>query len=195
MLIGERNGHRVAILSFDLQQSDLPLQITFPILMANLTNWLRPGQAFNAPEGLQPGDVVTLVPNATTSAVRVVLPDGTEIAQNFNEDEEVLFTETAQLGVYVVGLEDSTGVQVAGGFAINLFAPQESAIAPAEAIVVGATPISSESEENVGQREFWLWLAAVAFAVLLVEWWVYHRGAKWPRLISLEPLFSRWQQR
>jgi len=195
VLIGERNGHRVAILSFDLQQSDLPLQITFPILMANMTNWLRPGQAFNAPEGLKPGDVVTLVPNATTTAVQVVLPDGTTFAQEFADNEEILFTQTDQLGVYVVGLEDSTGVQVAGGFAINLFAPEESAITPAESIIVGATPLGDEQIDDVGQREFWIWLAAVAFIILLLEWWIYHRGARWPKIVSLEPFLNRWQNR
>ena len=36
---GEENNRRVAVISFDLLKSDLPLQIDFPILVANLTNW------------------------------------------------------------------------------------------------------------------------------------------------------------
>jgi len=57
---------------------------------------------------------------------------------------------------------------------------------------VGATPIASDSEGDVGQREFWLWLAAVAFGVLLVEWWVYHRGARWPKWVPLGSLGGRF---
>lgn len=40
LLAGENNGQRLAVISFDLLKSDLPLQVDFPILMANLTRWL-----------------------------------------------------------------------------------------------------------------------------------------------------------
>ncbi|MCZ7669589.1 MAG: hypothetical protein M5U34_21640 [Chloroflexi bacterium] len=71
LLIGERNGQRIAVLPFDLRHSDLPLQIAFPILMANITIRLSPGRAFDAPTGLQPGDPVSISPAAATTAVLV----------------------------------------------------------------------------------------------------------------------------
>ncbi len=41
LIAGEdENGRRVAIITFDLLKSDLPLQIDFPILIANLSRWL-----------------------------------------------------------------------------------------------------------------------------------------------------------
>ncbi len=41
LIAGEDNsGRRVAIITFDLLKSDLPLQIDFPILIANLSRWL-----------------------------------------------------------------------------------------------------------------------------------------------------------
>ncbi|HEY5987685.1 MAG TPA: hypothetical protein VIV12_15115, partial [Streptosporangiaceae bacterium] len=55
VLAGETGGRRVAVLTFDLHDSDLPLQVTFPVLMANLLNYLVPAQAFSAPDGLRPG--------------------------------------------------------------------------------------------------------------------------------------------
>jgi hypothetical protein len=72
--------------------------------------------------------------------------------------------------------------QPAGSFAVNLFAAEESAIAPQENIFVGAGDVPTPSQENVGQWEFWPWFAAVALLVLLVEWWVYHRGVRWPQV-------------
>jgi hypothetical protein len=39
LIAGERDGQRTAIITFDLRKSDLPLQIDFPILIANLTQW------------------------------------------------------------------------------------------------------------------------------------------------------------
>jgi len=41
LIAGEdENGRRIAIITFDLLKSDLPLQIDFPILIANLSRWL-----------------------------------------------------------------------------------------------------------------------------------------------------------
>ncbi len=40
LLAGETEGRRVAILTFDILKSDLPLNVDFPILVANLSRWL-----------------------------------------------------------------------------------------------------------------------------------------------------------
>jgi hypothetical protein len=42
LFAGQVGGRRIAVLTFDLHHSDLPLKIAFPILMANLTHWLAP---------------------------------------------------------------------------------------------------------------------------------------------------------
>ncbi|MEM7801914.1 MAG: hypothetical protein AAF633_22155, partial [Chloroflexota bacterium] len=142
---------------------------------------LSPGQAFKAPTGLKPGDVVTLVPNATSSGVVVVQPDGSEWERSFDSGE-ILFTETTQPGLYRVELLDDSGRQPAGSFAINLFSPTESAIQPVDTLTLGAADIAAGTGDDVGQFEFWLWLAVIAFIVLLVEWWIYHRGTRWPKI-------------
>jgi hypothetical protein len=78
-------------------------------------------------------------------------------------------------------LRDSAGEQAAGSFAVNLFNPAESNIAPKETVQMGQTAVETEAEGDVGQRELWSWLIAIAFVVLLLEWWVHHRGTKLPR--------------
>jgi hypothetical protein len=181
LLTGEQNGYRVAILTFDLHDSDLPLQIAFPILMANITGWLSPGRAFDAPTGLQPGDPIGITPGASTTEVVVTKPDGSPWSADVGE-EAIFFTETDQPGLYAVALRDEAGARPAGSFAVNLFAPIESALQPAEAVTFGQTTVESAAEGDVGQRELWPWLAAVAFIVLIVEWWVHHRGTRLPQL-------------
>ena len=42
LFAGELGGRRVAVLAFDLHRSDLPLQVAFPLLLANLIDWLAP---------------------------------------------------------------------------------------------------------------------------------------------------------
>jgi hypothetical protein len=181
IMTGERNGHRIAIFSFDLRDSDLPLQIAFPILMANITSWLNPGRAFDTPTGSQPGVPVTIVPGASTTAVSVQKPDGTTWRADVGE-EALIFSETDQLGLYAVNLQDDGGVRPAGSFAVNLFSPAESIIQPTTAVRIGQTTVETAVDGDVGQREFWPWLVGLAFIVLLAEWWVHHRGTQLPKV-------------
>jgi Ca-activated chloride channel family protein len=180
LLAGSVDGQRIAVLTFDLHASDLPLKIDFPILMANLVEWFAPARAFDAPDGLLPGEPLVIRPQATTDRYRITLPDGS--TQVFEVSEGVLtFPFTTQLGVYTVELLGGEEVQGGGSFAVNLFAPGESAIAPADEIMVGQVEVGGSGPgEEAGQRELWPWLAVAALAVLLVEWWVYHRGSVLP---------------
>ena len=86
-------------------------------------------------------------------------------------------------------LTDSTGQRPAGSFAVNLFDAAESAIAPKELIQAGQTAVADNDEGDVGQRELWPWLLAIALLLLLIEWWVHYRGTrfvlpKWARSAS-----------
>jgi Ca-activated chloride channel family protein len=193
LLAGTTGGRRVAVLTFDLHASDLPLKIAFPILISNLFDWFAPTRPFDAPDGLQPGEPLVIRPRATTDRYRVTLPDGS--TQTFDVGEGALsFTATTQLGVYGVELLSGSTGQGGGQFAVNLFAPGESAIAPADGITVGQTDVAGAgADEDVGQRELWPWLAIAALLVLLIEWWVYHRGSVLPRRERErgEPVFVR----
>ncbi len=180
LLVGEPNGYRTAILTFDLHASDLPLQIAFPVLMANLTNWLNPGRAFDAPGGLQPGDPVVITPGAGTTHVLVEKPDGSSWLAEVGT-AGLTFTDTQTPGFYAVHLRDAISERPAGQFAVNLFSTLDSNLTPAPAIQIGQTEITEGFEANIGQRELWPWLAAVAFLLLIAEWWVYFRGAHFPR--------------
>ncbi len=170
VLAGTLNGRRMAVFTFRLQDSDLPLQLAFPILMANLLDYLAPGQAFRAPDGLRPGEALTLKPAGGDRVLAVVAPNGTQYQAAANE-QDVLFTATDQLGVYQV----VSNQNFLGAFVVNLFSPQEANIRPAENIRVGAAQVGSAPPAALGQMELWPWLAALALAVLGGEWWLYHR--------------------
>jgi hypothetical protein len=167
----------VAVFTFDLHDSDLPLQVTFPVLMANLLNFLTPGQAFAAGDGLRPGQPLALKPRGGEGPITVEDPTGQRFAPSLTE-AGLSFADTHRLGLYTV----RSGERVLGQFAVNLFDPAESAIRPAEAIRIGRSEVSAAGRQAQGQLEIWPWLAAAAFALLLGEWWVYHRGATLPAL-------------
>jgi Ca-activated chloride channel homolog len=174
---GEQGGRRVAVLAFDLHDSNLPLQVTFPVLMSNLLGYLAPAQAFAAGEGLRPGEALTIRPGGGDQVVTIVDPAGAEYAATATE-AGVIFAQTNRLGLYTV----RTNQGVLGRFAVNLFDPAESAIAPAAAIRIGRAEVTAAPREAQGEFEIWPWLAALAFALLLLEWWIYHRGNVLPRL-------------
>ncbi|MEW5990663.1 MAG: VWA domain-containing protein [Chloroflexota bacterium] len=98
---GELDGRRAAVLAFEPRQSDLPLQVAFPILISNLTGELMGGSA--APtEAVVPGDPVRLPLPAGASALKVTRPDGSvvELAPGTGGGASVSFSQTDQLGVY-----------------------------------------------------------------------------------------------
>ncbi len=152
---------RVVALAFDLRRSDLPLQIAFPILIANSVAWLAPPQGLDIPLSVQPGEVVAL-----PAGTRVTLPSGEAVTLR-----EQGFAQTEQPGVYTF----ETG-QIQGAFAVNFANVAESRIAPNPNLTVGQSSPASAAEVQAAPREFWHILAALALALLVIEWWVYQRG-------------------
>jgi len=107
---GDRDGLRTAVLAFEPRRSDLPLQVAFPILLANLTGELLGGSG-EPGEAVRPGDPVPLPVPPGATGLRVERPDGTsvDIAPGTLGGVSVTYTQTEQLGVYTVtpiGLPD-----------------------------------------------------------------------------------------
>ena len=103
LYVGERDGLRTAVLAFDPRQSDLPLQVAFPVLLANLTGELLGGSS--APiDSIHPGDPVELTMRPDVSGLRVTGPDGSvrELVQGVDGGSRVTFSATEQPGVYTV---------------------------------------------------------------------------------------------
>jgi hypothetical protein len=174
VFIGERQSQRLAAITFDLHDSDLPLQLAFPILMAHLIDYLQPGDRFHLDDlpALQPGQPVSLPASTSAGRLQVTDPAGNIIELQADEDSRFLF-QPNQTGFY--RLADPAQPGSAAFLAVNLFSPQESDLTPAKEIVVAQTPISANDEMESGQREYWPWLAAAALLILWLEWWLYHR--------------------
>jgi hypothetical protein len=174
VLAGQVDGRQVAILTFDLHDSDLPLQITWPVLMANLMEWFSPRAAISAPEGLRVGESLSIQPPFEATGVRVTLPDST--TQDLPMGRSALaFADTQEPGIYRVDILQGDQVIQSAPFAVNLFAPNESNIAPQPSITLSGNVITPAAREEVGQREYWPWAALLALLVLLIEWYVYQR--------------------
>ncbi len=179
LFVAERPEGRLAVLTFDLHDSDLPLRVAFPILTANLADWLLPQRAARLPATVRPGDPIPIRPDPETAEVIITAPNDTRYELPVGETPPV-FAATDQLGLYLVGELDRSGnVLRSAAFAVNLFDEGESDIAPRDIIRVGqAEAVTTTREEEESRREFWPWLAGAALGVLVVEWWAYQQGAR-----------------
>lgn len=186
MLAGELDGRRVVALTFDLHSSDLPLQIAYPVIMTNITDWLNPGRLVAAAENAQPGAVVTLIPSARAETISVTLPDGTVVdATDEDSADPILFNNTQQTGVYTVSYGDSSGNSRTEQFAINFFNAEESHIRPSDTIVLGQNVVTSGGNGLTNRREIWPYLLLAGLAVMMIEWWItYRRGIKRPSFLN-----------
>ncbi len=180
LLAGEVDGQQVAIFTFNLFQSDLPLQIAWPVVMSGLLEWYRPQDVVSVPEGLRVGESVFVRPPPTATGVRVTLPDGSSRELEAGRDN-LIFADTHQPGVYTLEVLENGQVTQTTAFPVNLFDAGESDIRPQTSLTLGEVTLEEAEEEAIGQREFWHWLALIAFLVLLVEWLLYHRRMRAPQ--------------
>lgn len=193
LVAGERDGRRIVALAFDLHRSDLPLQVAFPLLLSNLISYLAPGAGAEAAL-LAPGQPLAVQVDPTITEVRVTRPDGAVVSSRTGaiqiQNNQAVYADTDMLGVYT--LEEFRGDErvVRHRYAVNLFNPGESRVAPqADLVVTQASGLQSTiSRDRAGRQEFWRWLAALALIVLVIEWLVYQRN-------GLAYLRDRWRNR
>lgn len=159
---------RMVLIPFELRKSDLPLQIAFPVLVANSVQWLAPPQGLNIPTNVKPGEIV---PAPKGSLVRTPRNELIPVDQRG-------FGQTQEPGVYLLqpGSNAANGNGARGAFAVNFANPSESAIAPNPSLQVGTTATPTNNRPQLTQREFWGIMAALALLLLIAEWWVYQRG-------------------
>lgn len=175
LIAGDNNNRRIAALSFDLHDTDLPLQPSFPILIYNMVNWFLPppvggdGQVTpNLPVTVQtwPGasNVTITGPNQQTVTVAPPFP-------------VTPYNQTNSIGLYQV-VQQVHGQARYGAFTVNLFDPQQSRLAPASQLPVANSTDFSAGGNTVPRelREIWPWIAAFLLLVLCLEWWLFSRS-------------------
>ncbi|HEU5013075.1 MAG TPA: BatA and WFA domain-containing protein [Roseiflexaceae bacterium] len=188
LFVGEKDGRRIAVLAFDLHNSDLPLQVAFPLLLSNIVGYLAPGSGAEASQ-ITPGQAIAIPVDASITDARLTRPDG----QTTNlpiQNGQILYADTEALGPYTIEQRQGDRLVARLRFTVNLFSPAESRIAPKADLNVPQTSGLQQAvtQERVGRNELWRWLAAVVLALLLIEWLVYQRN-------GIAYLRQRWRQR
>lgn len=175
IVAGERGGKRVVWAGFDLRETDLPLRVAFPIFVTNSLQWLTAPRGPNSnAEGAsqRTGQPVPLLPPSGTKDISITAPDKSVRRIPVAQDSDgVLYDGTDQVGLYSASAGNWKDT-----FAVSLLNKAESDLAPRDALKVGENKQVQAETRARSNRELWGYLIAIALLVLVVEWWVYHRG-------------------
>jgi hypothetical protein len=152
---GRLAGRPAAVLAFEPRRSDLPLQVAFPVLLANLAGELLGGSETPV-DAIAPGAPVTLSIPPGAAGVRVERPDGSvdELVAPTGSAGAVTFGRTDLLGVYTVTPMTGEGAAPGASSAGN-----PSAAATAGAASPGSSPAFRPADPD----------APVHFAVSLLD--------------------------
>jgi Ca-activated chloride channel family protein len=171
LVAGEYANRRVAVLGFDLHDTNIPLQTGFPILINNLGAWLLP-EPTDAAVLESSGDFIRLAPRTETKEIILTHPGGEE--QRFEPPFPAVLP-VAESGVYCIAwcMEEE---QVVSRVAKNPGDNLESDIKPRSLPWSGMVASSGEGSRRATNREIWPWLLGLALLTLVGEWEVYRRG-------------------
>lgn len=173
---GQVRGVRLALLTFALGESDLPLQVAFPLLISNLVDFLLPPTDGMLPPSVALAEPIPLALDPSIDEVRVV-DAGTSQTIALTGGRATIPGATS---TGIRELHDADG-QVLGRVAANLFDPDESDVAPGDIMRIvdmGRVTSGEGSEAPPARNEWWWLLALVALGLLSVEWVLFHRPTR-----------------
>ncbi|MEX1155863.1 MAG: BatA and WFA domain-containing protein [Chloroflexota bacterium] len=181
---GRVEGRGVALLAFALGDSDLPLQVAFPLLMSNLVDALLPATDGILPPSVELGQPIAVEVDPAILRVAVV-----SAATGERIELDVIGGRVTVPGPRSVGLvdlqvvDDGTGEGGAslGETAANLFDPGESRVTPGDPLRIsdlGRVDPPDEGEPLSARSEWWWPLALGALVLLLAEWLIFHRPTR-----------------
>ncbi len=171
LLAGEIGRQRVVWLAFDTLQSTWPLRISFPIFIANVVDWLNPATARATQFQVRAGDPIRLALTSPLTNAVMRLPDGSERTLTLDPGaRELVFGDTQREGIY--HLEAGTNRV---DFCVNLLDAAETDTTPKAELRFGKYAKVQAATAQPANLEWWRWIAAAGLAVLMFEWWFYHR--------------------
>ena len=112
------------------------------------------------------GEQVKIGPIGDSAILSVQKPDNKRVSV-----VDSIFTETDQVGVYTLFADDTQLEQ----FTVNLLNAQVSTLSHSATAPIPEVPTATADGFQPMTQEVWRIPALIAFIVLLLEWWFYHR--------------------
>jgi hypothetical protein len=167
----ESEVQRVLVIGFDVYKSYWPLDVSFPIFMSNLIEYLSRTGQFGVRASYRTGEIIPINPTRTSASALVRTPDDRQLEFSFEGINTAFLTETHKAGLYHVAYDSGETRTIP----VNLLSEGESLIAPADSLDLGSRVVEGADEAARVNREVWHYLALAALALLLLEWVIYCR--------------------
>lgn len=181
--------YRAIVVPWNLEQSNWPYQVNFVIFLASAVDYLSAdsfatGEAAGATRQFRPGDVLTdRLPRDARDVDIARVPGGTPESITPTGDGRITFGPLQRVGVYRVRWRGSAGAtdvveadRVSRFYASNIESSAESDVRRADRLVLGSQTVSSESGQTRSEvRRLWPGFLLAALAVIMFEWFIYHR--------------------
>ena len=171
LIAGELGGRRRLWIGFDTLRSTWPLRVSFPMFIANAVQWLNPTASSGQELTVRTGDPIRVGFEAPGDSILVRRPDGKSESLPWSSSRQSFVCgNTADQGIYTV-TAGTNRVQ----FAANLMDAAESDSMPRAALTLAHGRQVEATVSSRADLEIWRWIAALALAVLMFEWWYYHK--------------------
>lgn len=168
--LGNYNGRMVAVIGFDLHNTDFPLQTEFPIFMYNL---LRETMSARIAEKsvYNAGEAVSIQKKGKSEKVVVTKSDGTK--ENYNlEGGTVVFADTIDAGLYSIKEDD-------GEMYFIVPFPEEESDVLKETVITSdkntKTDVNKTLSGSISKKMVVLPVLALLLVLLMAEWIVYRK--------------------
>lgn len=166
---GAYDGHRIAVLGFDLHQTDFGLQAEFPILISGLSDYLL-DSGLTEKTAYTAGESVMFHGSTRGSALTLRMPDGSSRQMDALEASGT-YLEVKTPGVYQVS-QEVEGEQKEQSFSVSFPVKMESEVQSAQSMKQ-AEDGGKQLQSRLGTLEIRNYLLVVLLLLMLGEWIVY----------------------
>lgn len=166
---------RLAI-SFELQQSNWPISVGFPIFLANAIDFLTLRTEQSAGAAFTTTQPAWISAAGRTGAVTLTGPLKltADIPPNSAADAHISLGVVERAGIY---LSDAAPSQPQAAIAVNMADPFESSLRTRDRLPIAGQDVAS-SADAVGTREIWPWLVIAAAVLMAAEWFLHAAKAR-----------------
>jgi hypothetical protein len=125
------------------------------------------------------GEAITARLPSTATDIVLTLPDGAREPVGVTDPALFAWGPIRRAGVYLLSWQvpgaASDDAPRVRAYAVNPDAEREGDIASLEQVTIGQERVSGVAADAAGYTPLWPWAVGFCLAVLMLEWWVYHR--------------------
>ncbi len=169
MAVSEReNGTRFSVFSFDIHNSNLPLQTDYLLLMRNLVEFSVPGLVSKTEYTVS--DTIKINVTASMDELYLKRPDGS--IQSLYIGKDGCAVTVNHVGVYTIVMKNASGGAYADFF-VKL--PENEPYDDSELVINIALAEKEEQMKKEAVSGIWFYIAIAVLIVVLIEWeWYYY---------------------